>query len=102
MMQKQIIKGYTSSQIREILYQLLEDKLGVDRSEIEEGSNMITLGADSLDAIEIIMDLEKIFDIAIPDEVAENMNTFSDMYQYFLSIKEIRKLKLNEIEKNNI
>jgi acyl carrier protein len=51
---------------------IIVDKLGVDESEVTpEASFTNDLGADSLDTVELIMEFEKEFDIAIPDDQAE-------------------------------
>ncbi|MCC3528897.1 MAG: acyl carrier protein [Microcoleus sp. PH2017_22_RUC_O_B] len=51
-------------------------QLEVDASEVTLNANFANdLGADSLDAVELVMALEEEFDIEIPDEVAENIET---------------------------
>jgi acyl carrier protein len=51
---------------------IIVDKLGVDESEVApEASFTNDLGADSLDTVELIMEFEKEFNIAIPDDQAE-------------------------------
>ena len=42
----------------------------------------MTLGADSLDTVELIMEFEKEFNIAIPDDQAENIQTVGDAISY--------------------
>ena len=55
---------------------IIVDKLGVDESEVTpEASFTNDLGADSLDTVELIMEFEKEFDIAIPDDQAEKIST---------------------------
>ena len=55
---------------------IIVDKLGVDESEVTESASFTNdLGADSLDTVELIMEFEKEFDIAIPDEEAEKITT---------------------------
>ena len=62
---------------------IIVDKLGVDESEISsEASFTADLGADSLDTVELIMELEKEFDISIPDEKAEAIATVGDAVSY--------------------
>ncbi len=62
---------------------IIVDKLGVDESEISsEASFTNDLGADSLDTVELIMELEKEFDISIPDEKAEAIATVGDAVSY--------------------
>ena len=58
---------------------IIIDKLGVDESEVtNEASFTNDLGADSLDTVELIMELEKEFDIQIPDDEAEGIATVGD------------------------
>jgi acyl carrier protein len=58
---------------------IIVDKLGVDESEVtSEASFTNDLGADSLDTVELIMELEKEFDIQIPDDEAESIATVGD------------------------
>ena len=65
---------------------IIVDKLGVDESEISaEASFTNDLGADSLDTVELIMELEKEFDISIPDEKAEAIATVGDAVSYIES-----------------
>ncbi len=55
---------------------ILVEHLGVDSDKIKDDSDFVSdLGADSLDAVEIIMAIEEHFDIEIPDEEAETMTT---------------------------
>lgn len=55
---------------------ILVEHLGVDSDKIKDDSDFVEdLGADSLDAVEIIMAIEEHFDIEIPDEEAETMTT---------------------------
>ena len=58
---------------------IIVDKLGVDEKDVTlEASFTSDLGADSLDTVELIMELEKEFDIQIPDEEAEKIVTVGD------------------------
>lgn len=62
---------------------IIVDKLGVDESEVTpEATFTNDLGADSLDTVELIMEFEKEFNIAIPDEDAEKIGTVSDAISY--------------------
>ena len=62
---------------------IIVDKLGVDESEVTpEASFSNDLGADSLDTVELIMEFEKEFDMAIPDDQAEKISTVGDAIQY--------------------
>ena len=59
------------------------DKLGVEDSQITmEASFVDDLGADSLDTVELIMELEEEFGIEIPDDDAENITTVGAAVKY--------------------
>jgi acyl carrier protein len=65
---------------------IIVDKLGVDENEVTpEASFTNDLGADSLDTVELIMEFEKEFNIAIPDEEAEKIGTVGDAMKYIES-----------------
>ena len=71
------------SEIATKVKDIIVDKLGVDEKEVTlEASFTNDLGADSLDTVELIMDLEKEFDITIPDEDAEKIVTVGDAVNY--------------------
>jgi acyl carrier protein len=62
---------------------IIVDKLGVDENEVTtEASFTNDLGADSLDTVELIMEFEKEFNIAIPDDQAENIGAVGDAIKY--------------------
>ena len=62
---------------------IIVDKLGVDESEVKpEATFTNDLGADSLDTVELIMELEKEFNITIPDDQAEKIQTVGDAIYY--------------------
>ena len=64
------------SDIKSKVISIIVDKLGVEESEVtHEASFTNDLGADSLDTVELIMEFEKEFNIAIPDDQAENIQT---------------------------
>lgn len=62
---------------------IIVDKLGVDENEITNESSFTNdLGADSLDQVELIMEFEKEFNIAIPDDQAEKISTVGQAVDY--------------------
>jgi acyl carrier protein len=62
---------------------IIVDKLGVDESEVTRDSSFTNdLGADSLDTVELIMEFEKEFNLAIPDDQAETIGTVGDAIKY--------------------
>ena len=71
------------SEIKEKVVEIIVDKLGVDAAEVkDEASFTNDLGADSLDTVELIMELEKQFDVTIPDTDAEKIQTVGDAVAY--------------------
>ncbi|MCR4917747.1 MAG: acyl carrier protein [Alphaproteobacteria bacterium] len=63
--------------------EIVADKLGVDKAKVTETSSFVTdLGADSLDVVEFVMEVEKEFDITIPDEEATKLLTVGDAVKY--------------------
>ncbi|MBK8805542.1 MAG: acyl carrier protein [Bacteroidales bacterium] len=62
---------------------IIVDKLGVDENEVTAEANFTNdLGADSLDTVELIMEFEKEFNVAIPDDQAEGISTVGDAIKY--------------------
>ncbi len=71
------------SDIKSKVTKIIVDKLGVDESEVNpEASFTNDLGADSLDTVELIMEFEKEFNIAIPDDQAEKIGTVGQAIDY--------------------
>ncbi|MCR9171287.1 MAG: acyl carrier protein [bacterium] len=71
------------SDVKSKVVSIIVDKLGVEESEVSnEASFTNDLGADSLDTVELIMEFEKEFNIAIPDDQAENIQTVGDAISY--------------------
>ena len=76
-------KIFNMSDIAAKVKAIIVDKLGVDESEVTiEASFTNDLGADSLDTVELIMEFEKEFDIAIPDDQAEKISTVGEAIAY--------------------
>ena len=62
---------------------LIAESLGVTEDEIVPSASFIEdLGADSLDIVELVMAIEKEFDIEIPDDDAEKIGTVQDAIDY--------------------
>ena len=69
----------TFDKVKEVII----DKLGIEDSKIESGSSFVDdLGADSLDTVELIMQLEEEFGIEIPDDAAETILTVADAVKF--------------------
>ena len=58
---------------------IVVEHLGVDEDKVVDNASFIDdLGADSLDTVELVMAFEEEFGIEIPDDAAENIQTFGD------------------------
>ena len=71
------------SEVQSKVVEIIVDKLGVKAEEVvPEASFTAHLGADSLDTVELIMELEKEFGMSIPDDQAEKISTVQDAIDY--------------------
>ena len=63
--------------------EIVAEQLSVDIAELEPSKSFINdLGADSLDIVELVMAMEEEFDVEIPDEDAEKIQTLGDAIKY--------------------
>ncbi|MFC4735569.1 acyl carrier protein [Bacillus daqingensis] len=73
---------------QERIAKIVSERLGVDESEVKrEATFKDDLGADSLDVVELVMELEDEFDLEISDEDAEKIETVGDVVDYIESHK---------------
>jgi len=76
----------TATEIEDKVYQIVSDQLSVDRAELSRETSFVNdLNADSLDTVELVMELEDEFDMTIPDEEAEKLATIGDAIGYIQS-----------------
>ncbi len=74
------------NEITERVKSIIVDQLGVSMEEVTpEASFIEDLGADSLDIVELIMALEEEYNIEIPDEDAEKIQTVNDVTSYIIA-----------------
>ncbi|GAB4237316.1 MAG: acyl carrier protein [Acidobacteriota bacterium] len=71
-----------ANNIEEKVKQIIKDQLGVDDDIASDAHFVDDLGADSLDTVELVMKFEEEFDIEIPDEEAEKIQTVQDAIDY--------------------
>ncbi len=72
--------------IAQAAVELIAESLGVSAEEVHPDSSFIDdLGADSLDIVELVMEIEKRFEIEIPDEDAEKISSVQDAIDYITS-----------------
>ena len=68
---------------QEKVIDIIVDKLGVEKNKVTPEANFINdLGADSLDQVELILELEEEFDLEISDEEAESLTTVSEVLKF--------------------
>ena len=71
------------SEIAERVQKIVVEHLGVNEADVKLESSFIDdLGADSLDTVELVMAFEEEFGIEIPDDAAENIQTFGDAVKF--------------------
>jgi acyl carrier protein len=71
------------SDITDRVKKIVVEHLNVDEGKVlDEASFIDDLGADSLDTVELVMAFEEEFDIEIPDDAAETIQTFGDAVKF--------------------
>ncbi len=71
------------SDISDRLKKIVVEHLSVEEDKVVEGASFIDdLGADSLDTVELVMAFEEEFGLEIPDDAAENIQSFGDAVNY--------------------
>ena len=72
--------------------EIVSEQMGVDKAEITRETSFINdLNADSLDTVELVMEFEDEFDMSIPDEEAEKIQTVGAAIDYILNIVKTKK-----------
>ncbi|HAW07957.1 MAG: acyl carrier protein [Chloroherpetonaceae bacterium] len=70
-------------EIRKKVTEIIVKKLGVEETQITDSASFTKdLGADSLDTVELIMEIEKAYDISIEESDAEKIQTVGDVLNY--------------------
>ena len=72
-------------EIQEKVISIIADQMNIDQSEISRDTSFINdLNADSLDTVELVMELEDEFEMSIPDEEAEKIQTVGQAIDYIV------------------
>lgn len=72
-----------TSSVEERVVNIVAEQLGVEKEKISRASNFVNdLGADSLDTVELVMELEEEFDINIADDAAEKIQTVGEAIEH--------------------
>jgi len=73
----------TEESVEEQVKEIIVKQMGVNKDQVTPETSFINdLGADSLDTVELVMELEDAFDVSIPDEDAEKIQTVGDAIKY--------------------
>ena len=69
--------------VEERVTDIVAEQLGVEKDKVSSETSFVNdLGADSLDTVELVMELEEEFDINIPDEAAEKIQTVGQAIEF--------------------
>ena len=69
--------------VQERVIDIVAEQLGVDKNKVTPDTSFVNdLGADSLDTVELVMELEEEFNINIPDDEAEKIQTVGQAIDY--------------------
>jgi len=69
--------------VAERVIDIVAEQLGVDKEKVKPETSFVNdLGADSLDTVELVMELEEEFDINIPDDAAEKIQTVGEAIEF--------------------
>ena len=72
-----------TDEIEEKVIEIVSEQMGVDKSEITRETSFVNdLNADSLDTVELVMEFEDEFEMSIPDEEAEKIQTVGQAIDY--------------------
>jgi len=78
--------------IQQKVIEIISEQMGVDKSEITRETSFINdLNADSLDTVELVMEFEDEFDMSIPDEEAEKIQTVGAAIDYITNAAKSKK-----------
>ena len=73
--------------IKDKVIDIISEQMGVDKAEVSRETSFINdLNADSLDTVELVMEFEDEFDMSIPDEEAEKIQTVGAAIDYIVNI----------------
>ncbi len=76
----------TKDEVEEKVINIVCSQLGTSRDKVQPDTSFINdLGADSLDTVELVMEFEDEFEISIPDEDAEKIQTVGDAIEYIFN-----------------
>ncbi len=79
----------SEQEVQDKVIQIITEQLGVDKEGVTLDSSFVNdLNADSLDMVELVMELEEQFELNIPDEDAEKITTVGEAINHVIALKE--------------
>jgi len=77
--------------IEDKVIDIISEQMGADKAEIARETSFINdLNADSLDTVELVMEFEDEFDLSIPDEEAEKIQTVGAAIDYIVNVAQTK------------
>ena len=77
---------HTEEEIFEKVAAIVSEQMGVEKNEVKKETSFVNdLNADSLDTVELVMEFEDEFDMSIPDEDAEKIQTVGAAVDFIMS-----------------
>ncbi len=85
-------EGVDAKAIESRVIEIISEQMGAEKSEITRETSFINdLNADSLDTVELVMEFEDEFDMSIPDEEAEKIQTVGAAIDYIINAAQAKK-----------
>ena len=76
----------SQDEIQDKVISIVSEQMGVDKAEISKDTSFVNdLNADSLDTVELVMEFEDEFEMSIPDEEAEQIQTVGQAVEYMVA-----------------
>ena len=77
----------SEDEVLEKVVSIVSEQMGVEKGEVKKETSFVNdLNADSLDTVELVMEFEDEFDMSIPDEEAEKIQTVGDAVEFIMSV----------------
>ena len=78
---------HTEEEVFEKVAAIVSEQMGVEKNEVKKETSFVNdLNADSLDTVELVMEFEDEFDMSIPDEEAEKIQTVGAAVEFIMSV----------------
>ncbi len=81
----------TPQEVQDKVFKIVAEQMSVEKGELSRATSFVNdLNADSLDTVELVMELEDEFDLTIPDEEAEKLKTIGEAIDYIVKALEVK------------